>query len=208
MDLEGNAIAVVGLGNPGRRYEHTRHNAGYQVVDLVARKFSVTLSERKYPAYWGQTSVQGRKLLMVMPTTFMNLSGTVVARMLRSFRMVPEQMLVVHDDLDMLCGRIKLVQGGGAGGHRGVLSIIEQLGHPRFPRVKLGIGRPQHGEPVEEYVLKPPYPEERVVFSEMIAVAVEAVETVIISGLPTAMNRFNRSQSSPDSAALAPPSTS
>jgi len=207
MDLEGNAIAVVGLGNPGRRYEHTRHNAGYQVVDLVARKFSVTLSERKYPAYWGQTSVQGRKLLMVMPTTYMNLSGTVVARILHSFRMAPEQMLVVHDDLDMPCGRIKLVQGGGAGGHRGVLSIIEQLGHQRFPRMKLGIGRPQHGEPVEEYVLKPPYPEERTVFAEMIAIGAEAVETVVISGLPTAMNRFNRSQSNPDSATMPPPTT-
>ena len=207
MDIEGNAIAVVGLGNPGRRYEHTRHNAGYQVVDLVARKFSVTLNEHRYPAYWGQTSVQGRKLLMVMPTTYMNLSGTVVTRMLRSFRMAPEQMLVVHDDLDMPCGRIKLVQGGGAGGHRGVLSIIEQLGHQRFPRMKLGIGRPQHGEPVEEYVLKPPYPEERTVFAEMIAIGAEAVETVVISGLPTAMNRFNRSQSNPDSATMPPPTT-
>jgi len=208
MDLEGNAIAVVGLGNPGRRYEHTRHNAGYQVVDLVARKFSVTLSERKYPAYWGQTSVQGRKLLMVMPTTYMNLSGTAVARILHSFRMAPEQMLVVHDDLDMPCGRVKLVQGGGGGGHRGVLSIIEQLGHQRFPRLKLGIGRPRHGEPVEEYVLKPPYPEERTVFAEMVEVGAEAVETVIISGLQAAMNRFNRNPSTPDPAASGLPSTS
>ncbi len=206
MDLEGNAIAVVGLGNPGRRYEHTRHNAGYQVVNLVAREFSVTLSEHKYPAYWGQTSVQGRKLLVALPTTYMNLSGTVVARMLRAFRMVPEQMLVVHDDLDMPCGRIKLVQGGGTGGHRGVLSIIEQLGQQSFPRVKLGIGRPQHGEPVEEYVLKPPYPEERTIFAAMISLGVEAVETVVISGLPAAMNRFNRIQPSPDLTAPETPS--
>ncbi|HAA04905.1 MAG TPA: aminoacyl-tRNA hydrolase [Syntrophobacteraceae bacterium] len=194
MDLEGNAIAVVGLGNPGRRYEQSRHNAGYQVVDLVARRFSVTLSERKYPAYWGQTVAQGRKLLLALPTTYMNLSGMVVTRMLHAFRMVPEQMLVVHDDLDMPCGRIKLVQRGGAGGHRGVLSIIEQLGHQNFPRVKLGIGRPQHGEPAEEYVLKPPYAQERALYEDMIALGAEAVETVIVSGLPAAMNRFNRIQ--------------
>ncbi len=198
MDYEGNAVAVVGLGNPGRRYEHTRHNAGYQVVDLVAREFSVTLSERKYPACWGQTTFRGRKLLLCLPTTFMNLSGTVVIRMLRDFRISPEQMLVVHDDLDLPSGRIKLVQRGGAGGHRGVLSIMEQLGHRDFARLKLGIGRPLFGEAVEDFVLKPPYPQDRSAFAEMIVLGAEAVNAVVVSGLTAAMNRFNRTQSGPD----------
>ncbi len=198
MDLQGNAIAVVGLGNPGQRYEHTRHNAGFQVLNLVARKFSIVLSERKYPACWGQGIVEGRKLLLCKPTTYMNLSGTAVSRMLRDFRISPAHLLVVHDDLDMPCGRIKLVQRGGAGGHRGVRSIMEQLGLPDFPRLKLGIGRPLHGEEVEDYVLRPPYPEERLTFAGMIERGAEAVEQVVRSGLVAAMNQFNRANLNPD----------
>jgi peptidyl-tRNA hydrolase, PTH1 family len=192
MDLQDNAVAVVGLGNPGRRYEHTRHNAGFQVLDRVAQRFSVVLSERKYPAWWAVSTVQGRQLLLCKPATYMNLSGTVVWRMLRDYRVPASQMLVVHDDLDMPCGRVKLVRRGGAGGHRGVLSIQEQLGHQDFPRLKLGIGRPLHGEAVEDYVLRPPYPEEKSAFAEMIEHGVEAVEQVVLTGLVAAMNHFNR----------------
>jgi len=195
MDPQGNAIAVVGLGNPGKRYERTRHNAGFQVLDLVARRFSIALSERKYPAWWGHATIHGCKVLLCKPTTYMNLSGTVVCRMIRDFRIPAEQMLVVHDDLDLPCGRIKLVQRGGAGGHRGVLSIMEQLGHQDFPRLKLGIGRPLHGEAVEDYVLQPPYPEERPAFAEMTGHATEALEQVVRAGLVAAMNRFNRPNS-------------
>jgi PTH1 family peptidyl-tRNA hydrolase len=111
--------------------------------------------------------------------------------MIRDFRISATQMLVVHDDLDLPCGRLKLVHGGGAGGHRGVASIIEQLGHQDFPRLKLGIGRPLHEELVEEYVLKPPYPEQRAVFKEMIEHG-DAVEQVVLTGLVAAMNRVNR----------------
>jgi peptidyl-tRNA hydrolase, PTH1 family len=192
MDLQGNAIAVVGLGNPGKRYELTRHNAGFQVLDLVARRFLLTLSDRKYPAWWGLATIQGCRVLLCKPTTYMNLSGTAVSRMIRDFRIPAAQLLVVHDDLDLPCGRLKLVQRGGAGGHRGVTSIIEQLGHQDFPRLKLGIGRPMHEEFVEEYVLKPPYPEQRAAFAEMIEHGADAVEQVVLTGLVAAMNRFNR----------------
>jgi PTH1 family peptidyl-tRNA hydrolase len=197
MDPQSNIIAVVGLGNPGKRYELTRHNVGFQVLDLVAGRFSITLSERKYAACWGLATIQGGKALLCKPTTYMNLSGTAVGRMIRDFRIPATQMLVVHDDLDLPCGRLKLVQRGGAGGHRGVASIIEQLGHQDFPRLKLGIGRPLHEELVEEYVLKPPYPEQSAVFREMIEHGADAVEQVVVTGLVAAMNRVNRADANP-----------
>jgi PTH1 family peptidyl-tRNA hydrolase len=185
------AAAIVGLGNPGRQYEKTRHNAGFQVVDELAGKLGFSFDEYSYPASLAPGVAAEQKVLLCKPLTFMNRSGEVVKRILQDCSIDVQRMLIVHDDLDMPCGRLKLAQRGGAAGHRGVLSLIEQLGHHDFPRLKLGIGRPLHGEAIEAYVLHPPYPEERKIFAEMIGLGAEAAETFLCSGLVSAMNRFN-----------------
>jgi len=197
-------FVVVGLGNPGKQYEETRHNAGFLVVDGLARRFSISLAEKKFKARWGVGEIAGKKTALYQPLAFMNRSGEPVGQFLRYFGVSSDQMLVVHDDLDLLCGRIRVVRGGGAGGHRGILSIIEHLGHQGFARLKLGIGRPLHGEAVEAFVLNGPYPAERPAFQDMIQLGVEVVEGVLAWGLDAAMNRFNAAPGAPRNP-LAPP---
>lgn len=195
MSQRGNVetiAAVVGLGNPGKQYENTRHNAGFLVVDLLADAFGISLQERKFRASWGTGNFKGQKLLLLKPLTFMNRSGEPVGEMARYFGFSPEQVLVVHDDLDLPLGRIRLAQRGGPGGHRGILSVIEHMGGQNFPRLKLGIGRPAHGEAVEAFVLDPPYPGDRQAFGSMLDRGAEAVRTVLSDGLAAAMNRYNR----------------
>jgi peptidyl-tRNA hydrolase, PTH1 family len=188
---ERKILLVVGLGNPGKAYEGSRHNAGFLVVEALAARLFVPLGERKFKARWGVGETSGSKTTLFQPLTFMNRSGEPVGQYARYFSISPEEILVVHDDLDLPCGRIRLVRGGGAGGHRGILSIMEHLGHASFARLKLGIGRPAHGEPVESYVLNAPYAHERDEFQSMIERGVEAVETALAMGLDVAMNRFN-----------------
>jgi peptidyl-tRNA hydrolase, PTH1 family len=192
-DKEPSTVSVVvGLGNPGKRYEKTRHNVGFMVVDEIGRRFSVPFQERLFRASWGTASISGQRILLFKPKTYMNRSGEAVAEMLRYFRLEPARMLVVHDDLDLACGRVRLVRRGSAGGHRGIQSVIQHVGPEDFPRLKLGIGRPLHGENVETYVLEGPYSAEQQAFDEMIRVGVEVVETVVVGGLDAAMNRFNQ----------------
>jgi PTH1 family peptidyl-tRNA hydrolase len=189
---ESNINMIVGLGNPGAAYVGTRHNVGFEVIDRLALDFRVTLRKGRFQAFWGMGLVEGERALLVKPLGFMNRSGEVVGQMLRYFKADTERVMVVHDDLDLDCGRIKLVRSGGSGGHRGVASVIQNLGHKDFPRLKLGIGRPGFGEPVDLYVLEQPYPEQMPRFQEMITFGAEAVRTMIASGLMVAMNRFNR----------------
>lgn len=183
---------IVGLGNPGKQYEKTRHNAGFQFVDQIACRFQVHLQERKFRASWGAGMIEGCRTLLVKPLTFMNRSGEAVREVLSYFGISHRRMLVVHDDLDLECGRIKVVRRGGAGGHRGVLSIIENVGARDFPRFKLGIGRPRPGEGVEAYVLQEPSSREKPSYEAMIDGSVEAARMVLTVGLEAAMNRFNR----------------
>lgn len=191
---------VVGLGNPGRRYEGTRHNVGFAVVDALAAAWGVSLQERKFAAQWGEGVVQGRKVLFIKPTTYMNRSGEAVEAMLHYFKIPHSQMLVIHDDLDMPLGRVKIVRKGGAGGHRGVASIMERVGGGDFPRLKLGIGRPRHGEPVEVFVLSAPYDDERDRFERMVTQGAQAAQAVVEQGVDAAMNLYNQR----DAAAMTP----
>lgn len=191
-EAETEIVIIVGLGNPGREYEATRHNVGFQVVDRLAQIAGISLQERKFKASWGTGMLAGKKVSLVKPLAFMNRSGEPVGEILRYFGMGAEQMMVIHDDLDLPCNRIRLVRRGGAGGHRGVQSLIQHLGGQDFPRLKLGIGRPLHGEPVEAYVLRTPYPEQQRGFAEMIERATQATQEVVSNGLAVAMDRFNR----------------
>jgi peptidyl-tRNA hydrolase, PTH1 family len=189
---EGKIAVIVGLGNPGEKYHKTRHNAGFRVVDLLAENYSALLQDRKFKAAWGFFTAEGQKILLVKPLTFMNRSGEPVGEILRYFNFSHDQMLVIHDDLDLPNGRIRVARGGGAGGHRGVANIIEHLGVKDFPRLKLGIGRPVHGEPVEAFVLQSPYAVDEEAFEEMLKKGADATKAILTEGLVATMNRFNR----------------
>jgi len=151
-------IMIVGLGNPGEQYCNNRHNAGFLVVDELAKRWTFSVSKEKWNAKYCSFSLSERKIHALKPLTFMNLSGKAVVQHYNFFKMDSTQLLVIHDDLDMAPGRIKLVKGGGAGGHNGIKSIANILGTKDFYRLKIGIGRPGQGEvhqdfPVEKYVL-------------------------------------------------------
>ncbi|MGB3211534.1 MAG: aminoacyl-tRNA hydrolase [Desulforhopalus sp.] len=149
---------IAGLGNPGDQYQSTRHNAGFFVVDEVVRRWHSTISQEKWHALSVSLLVDDEKVHLIKPQTFMNRSGKAVVQFFRFYKVNPESLLVIHDDLDMAPGRIKLVKGGGTGGHNGIKSIVETLGTKDFYRLKIGIGRPGIGTthpefPVEKYVL-------------------------------------------------------
>ena len=185
-------LALIGLGNPGKEYEHTRHNVGFQVVDRLISHYSPVMMERKFRASWGFAIAEGRKILFAKPLTFMNRSGEAVGEIIKYFGIPPDRMLVVHDDLDLPFARVRIAQRGGSGGHKGIQSIIDHLGASDFPRLKMGIGRPKHGESVETFVLQPPYPEDRQDFETMTAQAEKAARAILATCLSDAMNEFNR----------------
>jgi PTH1 family peptidyl-tRNA hydrolase len=189
---EPKILAVIGLGNPGKEYERTRHNVGFRVVDRLIARHSPAMMERKFRASWGFATIQGRKVLFAKPLTFMNRSGEAVSEIIKYFGIAPNQMIVIHDDLDLPFARIRIAQRGGSGGHKGVQSIIDHVGNADFPRLKMGVGRPNHAEPVETFVLQPPYPEDREEFETMIAQAEKAADAVLATCLSDAMNEFNR----------------
>ncbi|SFM91419.1 aminoacyl-tRNA hydrolase [Thermodesulforhabdus norvegica] len=183
---------IVGLGNPGPEYSFTRHNVGFLVVDLLVDRLTLR-QEFKMP--WGivkKCLCKCGEIAIVKPVTYMNRSGIAVKEALRLLDVNPlDELVVVHDDLDLPLGRLKVVRKGSSGGHRGVQSVIDSLGTNEFGRVKIGIGRPLYGESVYEYVLSPPYGEEEKKFCEMIEKGVEALEVIVSRGFDEAMNRFN-----------------
>ncbi|ADU96271.1 aminoacyl-tRNA hydrolase [Thermovibrio ammonificans] len=146
---------VVGLGNPGREYEKTRHNVGWMVLDRLADKLGVSLNREKFKGLYGEYRGENGKVILLKPLTYMNRSGESVSQFLRYFKIAPEEMVVVYDDLDLPLGKLRLKPKGSSGGHRGVESIIRELGTSNFPRLKVGIGRPARKEEVVDYVLSP-----------------------------------------------------
>jgi len=183
---------VIGLGNPGRKYERTRHNAGFLAVDELARGLRFDLTQEKYHALVGRGQVGGGDALMVKPQTFMNESGRAVAAALRYTGSAVADLIVVHDELDLPLGTVRIKTGGGHGGHNGLRSIIEHTGTPEFVRVRVGIGRPPVGRDAAEYVLNPFLPAERQAAEDAITRAADAVKAVLEDGLTRAMNAYNK----------------
>jgi PTH1 family peptidyl-tRNA hydrolase len=182
--------AIVGLGNPGPKYSRTRHNAGFKVLEELARRHGVRFAQRDlYNATRG--SIGGQGVLFMEPLTFMNLSGKAVVRGMRKFGFEPEDLIVVCDEMDMDTGRVKIKQGGSSGGHNGIQSIIDMTGYRDFIRVKVGIGRDPR-IPSEKYVLSKFTPDEAEAHEEAISRAADAVEYIVTEGLETAMNMINR----------------
>ncbi len=183
---------IVGLGNPGPQYAWTRHNLGYMVVSGLSEDWGIPLKSHKLDAVWGQGRVNGEPVVLAQPTTYMNLSGRAVSRLLHYWKLIPSDLVVIHDDLDVPLGRVKLVLGGGAGGHRGVLSIMNALDTAGFYRVKMGIGRSPEGVFPEEYVLQPFTREELEGAASLVEKAVQAVKVLVTEGLAAAQSRFHK----------------
>ena len=185
----------VGLGNPGKEYEQTRHNVGFFVIDELAKRWNVSLKTAKFRGLFGTASVSGEKVALCKPLTYMNLSGEAVRPLLDECEAGTEQLLVIYDDLDLPPGKLRLRQKGSAGGHNGIRSLIEHLGSDRFNRVRVGIGRPDDGADVIDYVLGGFHPEEQVVIDQAIAKAGCACIKWITTPFSVVMNEFNRAKS-------------
>jgi PTH1 family peptidyl-tRNA hydrolase len=183
---------LVGLGNPGPRYAGNRHNAGFMVVDELRRRAGDPACRLKMGAELCEMSLGGESVLLCKPMEFMNCSGQAVQRVAAFWKIPPAQAVVVHDELDVPFGRLKLGMGGGAGGHNGVSSIMQDWGTPDFARVRLGIGRPPAAWDTADYVLADFRDDERPQLPELIETAADASETIIKRGLQVAMNRFNK----------------
>ncbi len=172
----------VGLGNPGPDYEATRHNAGFWWIDALARELKVSLvPERNYYGLAGRTSVNGQSVWLLQPQTFMNLSGKSVASLARFFKIQPEEILVVHDELDLPPGQVKLKRGGSHAGHNGLRDIHAQLGSPDYWRLRIGIGHPGEKSEVANWVLKKPAPDQRTLIEDSIAHSLKA-HTAMLAG--------------------------
>lgn len=182
---------LVGLGNPGTRYERTRHNAGFLLVERLAAAHGIDLGRERHGSRVGEGRIAGRRCLLAQPQTFMNRSGEAVRRILSFTGTDAASLLVAHDDMDLPFGRLRLRAGGGAGGHRGIASILEHLADPGFLRLKIGVGRPPEGVPAEAWVLQEFGAAERAALPEVLGRGVEAIEVLLARGPAAAMNACN-----------------
>lgn len=182
---------IVGLGNPGREYRDTRHNIGFMVVDALVQAFESRLTRLQSRALVGALLWQGFKLVVAKPQTYMNLSGQSVASLVRFYRLPLENLLIIHDDIDLPFGTLRMRPGGGSAGQKGLASIIQQLGTEEFPRLRMGVGRPSGQGDAADYVLKPFTGEDKELLSQILGRAVESVKIFVRLGLDQAMNQFN-----------------
>jgi PTH1 family peptidyl-tRNA hydrolase len=183
---------IVGLGNPGKRYEATRHNLGFLIVDRIAAQIGIALDHRLHDALVGSGAIEGEKIVLAKPQAYMNRSGSVVAGLLREFALPTDALVVINDDLDLPFGRIRIRPSGSAGGHRGLASITESLAGAAFCRVRVGIGRPPEGADPAEYVLEPFIAAESEQLSDIVDRGAESVKCLVRSGLERAMADYNR----------------
>jgi peptidyl-tRNA hydrolase, PTH1 family len=185
---------IVGLGNPGLKYTQTRHNAGFLVLDALARDHSIPLDGVAEDARWGTGAIAGHRVALVKPMTFMNQSGPPVLRFVNAFCTSSRETVIIHDDLDLALGRIKFKVKGGSGGHKGLLSLMEAFGDDHFMRLRIGIGRPPAETGTIDHVLGCFTASEAPELARTITRAQEAVVALVCEGLRQGMNKFNRPQ--------------
>ena len=186
---------IAGLGNPGQQYAGTRHNIGFMMLDHFAEKNNLTFTDSKWKALVSKAVVWDESVVLLKPQTFMNLSGMAVAQAVNFYKLQPANIIVIHDDLDMEFGRLKIVSGGGDGGHKGIRSIIEHLGTKNFPRIKIGIGRPPTPVPPDKYVLSTFNSEEKKMIEQEMSLVFEGLRVSLQRGISAAMTFINRKRS-------------
>ncbi|MFA5322457.1 MAG: aminoacyl-tRNA hydrolase [Smithella sp.] len=182
---------IVGLGNPGSRYQFTRHNIGFMVLEKLAARWEVDLKQKSFDALWNRGKLAGINVLLAMPQTYMNLSGSAVRKLLAYFKVEVSNLIVIHDDLDLPFGTIRLKSGGGDAGHKGLKSIITCLGSADFMRVRMGIGKPSDKFQVEDYVLQRFDSGEPDLLQSIVQLASEAAAEIVISGMQQAMAKYH-----------------
>ena len=180
---------IVGLGNPGKEYEDTRHNIGFKVVDNIAKEYNIEINRQKFKGTYGEGFIDGEKVMLLKPTTYMNLSGESIREVVDFYNLDNNDILVIYDDISLEVGTLRIREKGSAGGHNGIKSIISHLGSDIFSRIKVGVGQP-NGDLIK-YVLGKFTKEEVAVLSESIDVATKATREIIKSDIKTAMNEFN-----------------
>jgi PTH1 family peptidyl-tRNA hydrolase len=194
---EAGTYLIAGLGNPGREYRQTRHNIGFMLLDRLAGSLNLTFSRVESKALVTRGDYSGRRLLLVKPQTYMNLSGQSVGAIAHYYKVPNENLLIAYDDVDLPFGLMRLRATGGAGGHKGMTSIIERLGSPDIPRLRLGIGRPPGRMDAADYVLQDFSLVETSQLPELLERGVEAIFTLTTQGIAAAMNRFNPTPEEP-----------
>ena len=183
---------VVGLGNPGRSYRWTRHNMGFWLIERLAKELGIDLSRRGFQSVYGRGKMGNEEVILAKPLTYMNLSGEAVRRLLQFFKVLPENLVVLHDDLDLPFGKIRIRLRGGHGGHQGVKSIVEALGNGGFVRLKVGIGRPSdRTQDPADYVLTPLTGGEKEEFKSAVEQGLQALEVLFQEGPQAAMDKFH-----------------
>ena len=182
---------IVGLGNPGAKYAHTRHNVGFDVLEALSKKLNVSISRERDNALIGECFVGGQKVILAMPQTYMNLSGEAVMPLTNYFKIPPENLLVVYDDIDIPQGHIRIRKNGSAGTHNGMRSIVGLLGYENFPRLRVGVGQKREGYELADWVLGHYIGEEQEVADKAFALAADAIVDYIQNGIDSAMRTYN-----------------
>ena len=186
---------IVGLGNPGREYEKTRHNAGFRAIDLLAENLGCKIDRMKFQGLYTQVNYKGKKLMLLKPQTYMNLSGRSVLQLSAYFNIPPQRIIVMFDDISLEPGRLRLRANGSAGGHNGIKSIIQEVGSQEFPRVKIGVGaKPNPNFDLADWVLSTFSANEEKALAVSLDNAAKAALAIIDRGVPEAANRFNGSK--------------
>ena len=184
---------IAGLGNPGGKYEQTKHNMGFQVIDLLADKYHIEMNQKKHKAICGTGVIEGVKVLLLKPQTFMNLSGESIRDAVDFYKIDPEtELIVIYDDISLAPGHLRIRKKGSAGGHNGIKNIIQHLGTQVFPRIRVGVGEKPEGWDLADYVLSGFSKEDEVLVKESWERAVEAAVVMLTDGPEKAMNDFNR----------------
>lgn len=182
---------IVGLGNPGFRYRNTRHNIGFLVVKEISKRFHIPIKKKKFKAILGKGTVEDEKVILLLPQTYMNLSGEAVREVVKEEKIEPKDILVIYDDINLKFGLIRFREKGSPGGHKGLESAIEHVGSSEFPRLRIGVGKPHKIDDVVKFVLNPFDSEEKRFLKDIIDKAADCVVTWINIGPEHAMSRFN-----------------
>lgn len=182
---------IVGLGNPGKEYENTRHNMGFKVLNKLSEKYNIPITKSKFNGKYGIGTIENEKVILLEPQTYMNLSGESIKPMLDFYKVAPSNLLVIYDDIDVEPGKIKIRMKGGPGSHNGMKSVVNEVGTEEFPRVRVGIGQPIIKLAMIDYVIGYVPEEELKILNDGIEKAEEAVEEILKHGIDYAMNKFN-----------------
>lgn len=182
-------ILIVGLGNPGKQYEQTRHNIGFDVIDYMANKYNIDVNREKFKGICGEGFIENKKVILLKPLTYMNLSGESIRELANFYKLEDDEIIVVYDDISLDIGRLRIREKGSAGGHNGIKSIIQNLGGDKFPRVKVGVGQPKDN--LVNHVLGKFSKEDREYIEKVIPVVSDAIVEIVKNDAKESMNKFN-----------------